>query len=279
MITALIRLTRPYYSLPLSAGLIVITSYLVNGNLYAIGADLFIAFLSLYLVLSAGYILNDVCDIAVDKINCPDKILPAQKMSKSNALISVVLMFTAGLILSALCGWKFFAVMTLITISLIIYDLYSKKIWLFKNVLVAILATSLYPLAFTLADPVITPRVKVLFIHPIWFFLTTLGYEMLKDIQDTKGDSIVTKPRIAAYRAKPSFLYLARLLIVFASMLTILPWLFGYCKTIYLITSLSAIALAAAACTQKHDNAIKFIYAEVVIITLGSLADLMVYGP
>ena len=40
MITALIRLTRPYYTLPLSCGLIVISSYVVGGDLSVIGFKL-----------------------------------------------------------------------------------------------------------------------------------------------------------------------------------------------------------------------------------------------
>lgn len=279
MIWALVRLSRPYYSLPLSGGMIVITAYLTGGRLNTIGLSLLYAFVSLYCTLSAGYILNDVCDIAVDKINRPGSILAADRISVRQALIGSIFLFAAGLILASLCGRRFLIVLAAIAAGIVIYDLFSKRMGLFKNVLVAILATSLYPLSFALADPVITARVKVLLIHPVWLFLTTLGYEMFKDIEDTKGDSLMVDKRIAVHRNNPVFLMSARVLIVTASLLTLLPYILGYCKLVYLVSSLAAIGLAGISARQSARNAIRFIYAEVFLITAGSLADLLIFGP
>lgn len=279
MILSLIRLTRPYYSIPLSGGLIVISLYLSGGNIHAIGITLCCAFFALYSILSAGYILNDVCDMRVDVINRPCRMLPAGRVSRITALLSSIGLFMAGIGISLFCGWRFFAVMALIAAGLVVYDLYSKRMGLFKNVFVAILTASLYPLSFTLTEPSMTPRVKVLFIHPIWLLLTTVGYEMLKDIQDTKGDSTVGHWQSGLYRNCPAFLRSARLLIVSASMLTLLPYLLGYCRLVYLIAAILAIALAGLSCRQSIPNAIRLVYTEVFIITVGSLADLLVYGP
>jgi geranylgeranylglycerol-phosphate geranylgeranyltransferase len=277
MIINLLRLSRPYYSLPLSGGLIVITWYLTGGNFT--GVPLLYAFLSLYSIISAGYILNDLCDIAVDKINRPDCILATDKTVKRTALIASIILFAAGLLIASLCSRRFLIVLTAIAAGLIIYDLFSKRMGLFKNVLVAILVTSLYPLSFTLADPVITPRVKVLIIHPAWLFFTAIGYEMLKDIVDTKGDSLIVDKRIEKYRSNPAFLISARLIILTASLLTLLPYLLGYCKGVYLASSILAITLAATSARQPAKTAIPFIYSEVFLITAGSLADLLIFGP
>lgn len=276
MIVSLIRLSRPYYSLPLSGGLVVITWYLTGGNFT--GVPILYAFLSLYCIVSAGYILNDLCDIAIDKINRPNSILAAGKTTKRTAFISAIILFTAGLILASFCGRHFLMVLTAIAAGLIIYDLFSKNMGLFKNILVAILVTALYPLAFAMAESVITARVKVLFIHPVWLFMTAWGYEMLKDILDTKGDSLVADKHIEKKRTNPAFIKFARILICSASLLTLLPWLLGYCKWIYLASSISAIALAAVSVIMPAKKAIPLIYAEVFLITAGSLADLLIFG-
>ena len=278
MITALIRLTRPYYTLPLSCGLIVIASYVVGGDLSIVGFKLVYAFLSLFFILSAGYILNDVCDVVVDAINSPNRMLPQGLVTRKTALIYSVVLFVFGIILASFCGYRFFILLSLVTLGLIIYDLYSKKMGIFKDVLVAVLTTSLYPLSFALTDPALTPRLKVLFIHPIWLFLTTVGYEMLKDIRDTKGDSAIADTQLSVYRNTPVFLLSARLILFVASLLTLLPYALGYCKSIYLVSSLVAIVLAGLSCRQPHEKAIRFIYAEVFLITVGSLVDLLVYG-
>jgi geranylgeranylglycerol-phosphate geranylgeranyltransferase len=280
MMTALIRLTRPYYSIPLSCGLLVISLYIVGGDVSRIGASrLFTAFVPLLFVLSAGYMLNDVCDVAVDVINSPNRMLPQGRVAPKTALAGAGLLFGCGMGLSLFFGWKFFSVLLLITIGLIIYNLFSKKMGPFKPVLVAVLTTSLYPLSFSLTEPSFTPRLNSLYIFPVWLFLTTVGYEMLKDIRDIKGDSTVKTSNIRFYCSDPRCLRSARVILAAASLLTLLPYLLGYCGYIYLISSLLAIVLASLSLMHKPVKAIRFVYAEVFLITFGSLLDLLVYGP
>lgn len=280
MIMALIRLTRLYYSIPLACGLIVISLYVAGGDLSLIRTDtVFSAFFSLLLVLAAGYTLNDVCDIAADVINSPDRAIPKGQVTPRTALASAGILFGGGLGLSVFCGYKFFAVLAGITLGLIVYNLYSKRMGMFKDILVAVLTTSLYPLAFSLVEPSSTPRLKSLYIFPVWLFLTTVGYEMLKDIRDIKGDRAVRKSHCNSYCSDSRFLWCARAILVAASFLTPLPFLLGYCGHIYLISSLLAITLAMLSLMHKPCIAIRFVYAEVFLITVGSLLDLLVYGP
>ena len=96
MITALIRLMRLYYSLPLSAGLIVITAYITGGNLDSIDSSVTLAFAALCCVISGGYVLNDVCDIAVDAINAPQRMLPRRKVPRKTALAFSIILFVIG---------------------------------------------------------------------------------------------------------------------------------------------------------------------------------------
>ena len=279
MMLALLRLTRPYYSLPLSGGLIVITAYVVGGQLHTIGPSLVLACLSLYCVLSAAYILNDVCDIRFDAINSPGRMLPGRKVSSAIALVASIALFVPGIAMAWLCGVSFFILLMLVAGGLAIYDVYSKRWGVFKNILAALLTTALYPLAFTLAEAVDTPRLKVLWIHPVWLFMTTLGYEMLKDIRDVKGDCLDANCRRADVYSRPSFLLSARIILLAANLLTMLPYLLGYCKTVYLVSSLAAIGLAAVSLRKPPVKVLPCIYASVFLITAGSLADLWVFGP
>jgi len=277
MIFALVRLMRLYYSLPLSGGLVVITAYITGGDFSDISIKLIPAVVSLFLVISAGYILNDVCDRTVDAVNRPDRALPTQKITPSAALIAAVLLFAAGLGAALYGGWKFFGVLATVTAGLVLYDLYSKKMGIFKNILAAALTVSLYPLSFALADPVPTPRLNALYIFPVWLFLTTIGYEMLKDIGDVKGDRIRRGNR--AYCESPVFLLAAKGIIMTAAVLTILPYLLDYCKSIYLACSILSILLAVVSLKLDPEKAIRLVYIEVFLITVGSLADLLVFGP
>jgi geranylgeranylglycerol-phosphate geranylgeranyltransferase len=278
MIIALIRLMRLYYSLPLSLGLLVIVSYIVGGDLDLVEVSMTVPFFALLSVISAGYVLNDICDVAVDAINCPNRMMPAGRVSRRAAIICSVLLFAMGLVLASFCGWGFLLVLAMISAGLVVYDIYSKRLGVFKDVLVAVLATSLYPLAFTLAKPVETTVLKSLFIFPVWLFLTALGYEMLKDICDIEGDSQITQRLSNSYCHSKRFEVSARIIIVAAGVLTILPFLLGYCKFIYLACSIVAIVLSLFSLKYPPGKAIRFIYAEVFLITAGSMVDLLVYG-
>ena len=277
MILALIKLTRPYYSLPLSCGLVVISAYITGGDFGVLGTTLWLACASLYLVLSAAYTLNDVCDIRVDAINSPERALPKGIITPKTAAIQSIALFAIGIILAVFCGRRFFAGLVLVAVGLIIYDRYSKKMGVLKNIMAAALTVSLYPLSFALTDSVPTPRLNALTIFPAWLFLTAVGYEMLKDTLDVQGDSI--RKRNQSFCESPNFLMTARVIIMAAALLSMLPYVLGYCKLIYLASSIVTIALAVWSLKLSAAKAIPLVYAGVVLITVGSLADLLVFGP
>ena len=278
MILALLKLMRLYYSAPIAMGFIVILSYLTGGNLSSIIDKAVLSFFSLLSIISAGYVLNDVCDIEIDKINCPHRVLAAGRLKRKIALIWSIVLFATGMALGGGCGLAFFLLISAVAGLLVCYDLLSKRIGIFKDVLVAILMTSLYPLAFTLADSVQTPRLNVLYMHPVWLFLSCLGYEMLNDVRDIQGDSQVNGRDLDHCKDK-RFVIMSRLFIVAGSLVTLLPFMLGYCKQIYLIASIAAIILAIASTFQRSAVAIRYVYAEIFLITAGAMADLLVFGP
>ena len=279
MITALIRLMRLYYTLPLSCGFVVVVYYLRAADIFPIRHQLLLAWASLCTTISAAYIFNDVCDLEIDMINSPLRVLPQGKVQRKTALAWSMFFFVAGLILAGFCNKLFLSGMGILVLLLLFYNVYSKRIGLLKDSLVALMVVSIYPLAFALADAVQTPRLKSLYIFPLWLFLSTLSYEMLKDIRDIKGDKTANGKSIAEYSNKKEFLYLAKLIVVIASLISILPFVLGYCKQIYLIASVIAIFLALLSTLKKPSIAIRYIYAEVFLISAGSAVDLMVYGP
>jgi geranylgeranylglycerol-phosphate geranylgeranyltransferase len=279
MIIALIKLMRLYYALPLSCGFVVVVYYLRGASLFPIRHQLLLAWISLCTTISAAYISNDVCDVEIDMINSPLRVLPQGKMKRKTALAWSMVFFVASLIIAGLCNKLFLLGMGILILLLLFYNIYSKRIGLLKDSFVALLVVSIYPLAFVLAEPVQTPRLKSLFIFPIWLFLSTLSYEMLKDIRDIKGDKTANGKSVAEYSDKKGFFVLSRLLAVIASLVSIIPFVLGSCKQIYLVSSVIAIVLAVLSTRKKPSIAIRYIYLEVFLITVGSAVDLMVYGP
>ena len=277
MIMALLKLMRLYYGLPLAGGFIVILSYFTGGNIEHIAGKAVLAFLSLVSVISAGYILNDVCDVEIDKINCPGRMLAAGKLRRKTALIWSIAFFALGLVFGGFCSLLFFLAIAAIAGLLVFYDIFSKRIGIFKDIIVAVLMTSLYPLVLTLTEPTQTPRLNVLFIHPVWLLLSSFGYEMLKDIRDIKGDWKINGTGLNYCNGK-KFLVIARAFIIAGSLVTLLPFFLGYCKYVYLAASIGAIILAVSSAFNKPVMAVRYIYAEIFLVTSGSMADLLVFG-
>ncbi len=276
MIKSLLRLMRLYYSLPLAGGLIVITFYVRGGNVAAILKELVLSFLSLACIISAGYVLNDVCDIEIDRINCPNRVIPNGKIKKKTAIFFAFILFLSGIITAGTCNTKFFVIISLVAAGLIFYDVFSKRLGVFKNILAAILVTSLYPLAFALTEPVQTLRLKSLYIFPIWLFLTTIGYQILKDIRDIKGDSNIKRYFIVNLKL---LFYLSRTIILAAGLAAFVPYIIGSCKFVYLIAAAISFILTVIAVFKKPQKAIQYIYCSVFLITAGSMADLIIFGP
>lgn len=279
MIRSMLKLVRLYYVLPLTVGFVIILSYLTAGHLYAIRLEIILSVLSLSCVIAAGYVLNDICDIAVDRINNPQRVLAANQVDQRIALALTIFLFISALVFAALCNWRFLIAIAFIAAGLIFYDLYSKRLGLFKVITVAALTTSLYPLAFTLTASVDSPRLKSLYIFPAWLFLSCIAYEMLKDICDVAGDSRVFARGIAYYSSKKWFLRTAKIIAVIAGIVSIVPFVLGYCKVVYMATSAIAITLMVASTRKTPPVAIRFIYTQIFLVTIGSFVDLLVFGP
>lgn len=274
---ALLKLMRLHYALPLSSGLAVIVYYVVGGHRDALPPYLPWACLSLFCMIAGAYVMNDCCDIASDRINHPQRLLVTGSLSRSSALVASGLFFLGGLPMALPCPPASRLVIILVGIGLIGYNLYSKRVGILKDFWVAILATSLYPLALTLVNTADSMRVRVLWFHPIWFFCTTVAYEMLKDIGDAPGDQAM-HPVKSHYSAQPWFHQLYPKIIGLSLFFLLPPWLLGYCGWIYFVAMSGALLCGIIAMRASTRRAIQCLYMAVVLVTLGSLMDLYRLG-
>lgn len=279
MTRALLRLMRLYYVLPFSGGLAVIAAYAAGGSPGPHALSLGWGVLALTAVLAGGYVLNDVCDLAVDRVNRPDRPLPRGEISRGAALAWSAGLIAAGLLLAAGAGVPYLGALATVAAVLVLYNVFSKRVGLWKDLWVAALMASLYPLALALVPARPTPRLAVLYLHPVWLFLTAWAYEMLKDALHTAGDRLGSAAGIARISGRPWFLPLARTLLLVAALPLPLPYLLGWCRWVYLGAALGAMALAAGAALATPRRAIPLVYAEVCLVAAGSLADLLIFGP
>ncbi|NQV32921.1 MAG: UbiA family prenyltransferase [Phycisphaeraceae bacterium] len=274
----LIKLLRFHYCLPLTAGYGVIVLYLTQGSLDTLPYAWPLAFVSLFCVMAGAYALNDLWDRASDQINHPKRVLITGEVSLRGAGLSAAVLFVLSLLCAIACGVWFLVIMGGVALSLLIYNRWSKQWGLVKAMWVAMMATSLYPLAWALVGSGVGLRVRTLWIHAVWFFLTAMGYEMLKDIRDVKGDAVAGSGVGAAIRTRSWYRILLRTVLMVGAVIVLLPFVLGYCQWVYGVVAACAVVLACVASFAPLKTALACVYIEVALITLGSLADALVFG-
>ena len=277
MILALLQLCRPYYAMPISLTYLLTVYYARGGAMGGHWAEDCLSAAALALTIASAYVLNDVFDRDVDRINTPSRPLPSGSLRPAVAGAWGGLLAASALGLAALCSARFLAAMAALSAALVAYDLFSKRLGPLKQVVVALLMTSYYPLAVLQTGGLAGPRAGSLLVFPVWLLITAWGYELFKDLRDRLGD-----PPIGG---RPTFLQLhprrwtrlAGLVVMGASPMLVLPMFLG-CKWVYMIGAILAIGLAVASAMVSIRWAIRLIYLECFITALAAAMDVAVLG-
>jgi len=147
-----------------------------------------------------GYAINDIFDIEIDKINMPHRPIPSGSVSLEGAKYFTLLTSIAGLFFAFLID----IVAILLTLfGLILLYLYAsnlKRSGFPGNLVVASLAS--IPFLF---GGFVTQSYETLIYPASFAFLLNLGTELIKDIEDVKGDELENVQSVALrYGVKPA---------------------------------------------------------------------------
>lgn len=142
-----------------------------------------IAGLSASLVAGGGNVLNDIFDLEIDSINRPSRPLPSGEVKLRGAKILAYLLFLLGLGLSPLLGIVGLLLALLSSLLLLLYPLWWKRRGLVGNFVVSLLGGFAF-----LYGGIAVGRPGEALIPALFAFLYHLGREVVKDIEDRKGD-------------------------------------------------------------------------------------------
>jgi len=137
------------------------------------------------LVTGAGNVINDYFDYEIDRVNRPDRPIPASTVSLTGARTYALLLFLAGVLLSfgttLLC-----ALMAVVNaLLLVLYAARLKAIPLAGNLAVSYLAASIFVFGGALSG---IPGVMTTLPIAAITFLGMVARELLKDGEDIEGD-------------------------------------------------------------------------------------------
>ncbi len=154
----------------------------VTGTLSPV-RNVLIACFSGGIITGAANAINDYFDVAIDRINKPQRPLPSGKVSPQVALIWSLFLFTVGVTLSFLIHTVAVAIALTASVLLFLYSWRLKRLPLVGNATVSFLSA----LAFVYGG-VSVGRFSNALIPATFAFLFHFGREILKDIEDISGD-------------------------------------------------------------------------------------------
>lgn len=180
--SAFIGIARPHNAVV--AGLTALIGYLIaTGTLTPPSLLLGVV---VALITAGGNVINDVFDVEIDRINRPDRPIPAGEISLAGAKAYTVTLFAGGLALATLTTPLCFAIALANTVVLVAYAVRLKKTPFLGNVAVAYLTASVFLFGGAFAG--IEGLVRNLSLAAITF-LATIAREVLKDAEDVDGDA------------------------------------------------------------------------------------------
>jgi geranylgeranylglycerol-phosphate geranylgeranyltransferase len=192
---------------------------------------LLVAALAVFCITAFGFVVNDLCDVAVDTIGKPARPLPAGEVTPAAARTAALLLAAGGVLLSAALGpgpALFGAAATALSAA---YSMRLKRTVLLGNACVALLVGAVLVFgAVVVAEPV-----PAVWIAAGITFSFIVAQEALFTLEDEHED------RAAGYRTTATVLGTARtarlvraLLLAFAGA-ALAPWVAGFAGGAYLV--------------------------------------------
>jgi len=208
----------------------VIVAGILSLEIFSISLSMLIAAISESAVFSAGNIINDIFDVDIDKINRPNRVLPKGDWSKKDAIIIYSGLLVVSTFLSFNVNFTVFTFVTATNILLFLYSYRIKKMILTDNFIVAAIVGSAF-----LVGASSVGNISAGIIPFIFAFLINFAREILKDIEDIKGDvsvGLISFPsKFGIENSKKIILFFILSLIAF----TFYPYFVGIYNLTYLL--------------------------------------------
>lgn len=186
-------------------------------NEYMLDIRLFLLSLSTVLIASAGYIINDYYDIKIDYLNKPGRVVVGKRLRRRIALVLHWSLSALGVLIGILVSLKLGFINLVAAFLLWFYSNHLKRVPFLGNVTVALL-TSLSILIVLILYP---RHEKLVLIYAVFAFFINLIREIIKDMEDWRGDKVFgcrTLPIVWGIRYTKYLIYF--LMIIFILLLS-----------------------------------------------------------
>lgn len=204
-IVSFARLTRVWNLIIIALAQYLTAGFLINFNTI-LDPRLFILSVSTLLIAAGGYIINDYYDIKIDLINKPQRVVIGKSITRRYAILFHTLLSFAGVALGLVLSWKIAAVNFACASLLWLYSNMLKRQPFIGNFVVALLTG----IAIWLVDSLYKTGHMLIICYASFAFFITLIREIVKDMEDLKGDETFgckTLPIVWGIRRTKYFIY------------------------------------------------------------------------
>ncbi len=221
-IRGFLRLIRPLNCVVMSFAILVGASLTGLGNMY--WQNLLYGAVTAFTLTGAAMAINDYYDLDIDKINEPNRPIPAGEVSLKAALLVTVALTAVGFVFAyavspfclifAIAAWAI----------MIAYSTFGKRSGLTGSLLVSTCVAA--PFLYGSLIAVNTVETNVLLFASM-AFLSNTGREVAKGIVDVQGDLANNIKTVAVVFGEKNAAFAAAALFIFAVCLSPLPLVFN----------------------------------------------------
>ncbi|MTI82900.1 MAG: prenyltransferase [Firmicutes bacterium] len=266
-----IQLFRP--ELSFAAGICVMAGEIIAlGSLPSI-QNLFYGFICGFFISSSALILNDYFDLEVDRINAPNRPLPAGIISTAEVIVLTIVATVIGFVASAIISIYALIVSIILWIIGVLYNWKLKETGLLGNFMVSFSVAITFILGgFIVGDP----WNEIVLTFSIMAFFLDLGEEIAADAMDIEGDKKRNSKSIAIIMGRKVALSTSSILFSLVILISFMPICFGWLGISYLfmilipdtIIILSALKLLRSRTSEEGHLCIKQIYRGALFLPL-----------
>jgi geranylgeranylglycerol-phosphate geranylgeranyltransferase len=226
----IVQVLRP--ELPFAAGLCVIL-----GEIVALGSlppfrEALLGFLCGFFISGSAIVLNDYFDLEVDRVNTPERPLPAGLLSPSDAILLTGVTALIGLGAAILLGASAFVLCFLFWLIGCLYNWKFKEAGLLGNLMVS----ANVGFTFLLGGIAVgQPWDGMVWCFALMAFLIDLGEEIAGDAMDIEGDKKRGSRSIGITRGRSFALRISAALFGLVILASWIPIFYGWAGISYLI--------------------------------------------
>jgi len=237
----LTRLTRPLNGIIVFIS-VFLGAFLAKGNIDPV-INVILAAIAFFLLLSAGNALNDYYDVETDRINKPTRPIPSGQVKRQYALTFAIILFAISLVPGLLINWMAFSIVCMVCALLVLYTIKLRQVLFIGNILIGFLTGLTFiwgGFAVGATSGAIVPAV--------FAFLFTVGREIVKDIQDVKGDKAVGLLSLPIKWGQRRAMYISFIFLILVILVSPLPYILNIYSLYYLICVVIGVDLILIYC-------------------------------